>query len=741
MRKFITLGLCGVLAAGFTACKDDVTMNPGNEFNKSETEGAGYVSFTIQTDLSTRAFTDETTGQIFDKGDANEYALVSDKDAHLAIFFDENGTYYGSSNLEYVSNNGSSHADHTGGQEQVYTYVSKYNNSQALDAKYVVVLLNCDPTVGTRIKSNLENGMTLTQAMQYVVTTDNGNVGYYISGADKYFTMTSSTFFREETTVQDSQTINPRAETAANVVGTVYPSVEEAAKHPITVYVERMLAKHSVTFLDGDNKKALAADSHIFMVPDKNEPNKIMYVSSYADDPNNDQENLDTPGKSVYWQAYILNWDLNGLEQNSFLIKNVFRSNYANTTNAYPWDFSAATNWFAGNANGTLDGFFDKWNDYSYHRSYWAADQHYLAGGNYDFGLWGAGSDGTSAYYYPTQYRDFSFEQNANNKTDISSATGIDNTSSTPTSLRYISYNGMSPVAASKYSTENTYADATGLKGYGPLRYGTHVLVAAQLLIDGLDYEGTPSGSKYTKEGLYNGGNGEKAPDKYQAYGLYFNDGKYYVRYAYRQLAIKFADPLKDHSFDNGASFKAYNKTLYVKEGDNYEKVTVYNADQYFETAPAQVVHGDGKVVITPKAGKAFYYVTKEKDIDDTPTKYVALTEAQMKSIIYEFTEAAQHFNEGRMYYAVAVQHLFGKSNNTAAYKDVTKNGNYTLGQFGVVRNHWYTFNFKSISKIGIPVDDPDQPIIPDPEDEYYIAFDIVIIPWHVIDNGEIDIH
>ena len=62
------------------------------------------------------------------------------------------------------------------------------------------------------------------------------------------------------------------------------------------------------------------------------------------------------------------------------------------------------------------------------------------------------------------------------------------------------------------------------------------------------------------------------------------------------------------------------------------------------------------------------------------------------------------------------------------------------MGDFGVVRNHWYRLNVRTIANVGIPVDDPDQPIIPDPEDDYYVAFEIVVLPWHIIDMGEIDL-
>ena len=59
------------------------------------------------------------------------------------------------------------------------------------------------------------------------------------------------------------------------------------------------------------------------------------------------------------------------------------------------------------------------------------------------------------------------------------------------------------------------------------------------------------------------------------------------------------------------------------------------------------------------------------------------------------------------------------------------------MGDFGVVRNHWYKLEVEELVKPGIPVSVPTQPIIPnvDPEDRY-IGVNIHIIPWHVINQN-----
>ena len=88
------------------------------------------------------------------------------------------------------------------------------------------------------------------------------------------------------------------------------------------------------------------------------------------------------------------------------------------------------------------------------------------------------------------------------------------------------------------------------------------------------------------------------------------------------------------------------------------------------------------------------------------------------------------------MYYAIPIEHM---AEHKAAKNDA---GNmvykYNIGSYGVVRNHWYAVNVSEIKTVGIPVDDPEQPIIPsdEPDEVGYVSFEVVIIPWHKIDQN-----
>ena len=150
--------------------------------------------------------------------------------------------------------------------------------------------------------------------------------------------------------------------------------------------------------------------------------------------------------------------------------------------------------------------------------------------------------------------------------------------------------------------------------------------------------------------------------------------------------------------------------------------ISADNATDYFDLAPAFIKGGDGWVTIRLKEGK------KLMALHQDGTK-AAITDEQLVSYIYKFANRAQHFKEGRMYYALPIRHNISSRNFENGYEQVS------TGDFGLVRNTWYRLTITEVLAPGIPVDDPDQPIIPNPEpDDKSLGINIEIIPWHVVD-------
>lgn len=96
---------------------------------------------------------------------------------------------------------------------------------------------------------------------------------------------------------------------------------------------------------------------------------------------------------------------------------------------------------------------------------------------------------------------------------------------------------------------------------------------------------------------------------------------------------------------------------------------------------------------------------------------------------VLEGLGGAKVWKEGYTYYYFDIQHLNGSS--TADVK----------GKKGVVRNHIYAANIKTLTGLGTPVYDPGEVIYPEePEDdETFIAAEIRILSWRVI-NQDIDL-
>lgn len=110
----------------------------------------------------------------------------------------------------------------------------------------------------------------------------------------------------------------------------------------------------------------------------------------------------------------------------------------------------------------------------------------------------------------------------------------------------------------------------------------------------------------------------------------------------------------------------------------------------------------DGKVYT--KSGSAY---TAAANLDDVNN--------QLKEL------DAMIWKSGMTYYYATIKHL-GDEGKPAEY--------------GVVRNHWYDINVKSIKGYGTPVYDPEEIIIPEkPQDKYYLSVQITVLPWRVIEN------
>ena len=668
VKKSLLTLLCMAILAALNGCARDDDFSVIDDGGAGK--GVGYIAFSINVvgAPATRAF-----GSSFESGKAYEYALCSDGGVHRAFFFNEDDSYFGSS---VVANSWDedkpNHLPHDSYPEQIhYAYaVGNANSEDALPAK-VLLVLNGNPHSLEQLDKELRvnKGDVINHALQWISDQENvKNAGLY----GNYFTMSNTTFVDENKAVQTVTAIEGNH---------VKPTLQEAKNNPVTVFVERVAAKFTVLYNGNDitgqtitppKVKGWDDDGH------EVETDAVLPVIEKVDD-----EMMRLIPTNRTWKVKVENWGLNGLEHKTNLFKNLKK------TDGYEanWDMSA-------------------WNAPQYHRSYWAIDQHY---------------DGEDDYY-PGQYREgLDVDKPAMNKN---------------TSLHYISYNDIAKGTytyskdGNGYSLENTFAYEEALVGYAPLRYGTHIIVAAKLEIDGLD---------------------EK--DWYRAYNVFWKDPVNYMKYAYGKMCSSFANGREHKTIylwndkSQTISFeKAYDKTLYTQEvtGGGMMEIGFDDVWKYFKLSKAYLKGGDGMCLMEPLSETPIYYKSQMESAD-ADAEYTPLSKDEMLSLIYAYTEPVEHFCDRKMYYAIPINHRNTEQKLTNQ-KIADGEGEeyeviYQVGDFGVVRNHWYRTVVKAIGTVGTSVDDPDQPIVPnEPDVDYNVSVEIKILPWRVVSDGNDDL-
>lgn len=140
---------------------------------------------------------------------------------------------------------------------------------------------------------------------------------------------------------------------------------------------------------------------------------------------------------------------------------------------------------------------------------------------------------------------------------------------------------------------------------------------------------------------------------------------------------------------------------------------------------------GNVKVVSTLTAEKYAGLLVKDADGDFNPFTAADLTTLNSDLASFDNKEnkpaVAEGYKDGMMYYDIPIEHLV---------KTRGENNNIVVGNYGVVRNHWYLLTVDKIMRLGSGVFDPDKTIIPplDPKDPtYYIGARINILSWKIV--------
>lgn len=600
-------------------------------------------------------------GDSFDAGSTSELLLSTEAGNYAVFYTDGQDTPLAISHLNGMT--GNQGTDSQANSSMVYaTIVGRNELKEELQKmKECYVILNTDIPEHELLSMSKDDLMKIRVHSPF----------FYDSKGVKYFTMCNSVYVENGIKKIDT------AVDTDKIYQSYQETIEQAWKGnaAVTAYVERLAAKISLGFENPDfNHPGAIRD----FIPEQNE---IILFSGLSEGDVPFYENTDpATGTPLSYRVRITGWGVNGLEQESFLFRNI----------------NPAAN------------YFQNWFNASYKRAFWSLDC------NYDNAV------------YPWQYR------RVIDNSGIPVYEGADNILEN-FSFEEISAQGF---AASNYAPENTFdfSDknfSANLNDRPELLAGTHVIVCAELLSN------IKNPSVWEPHEIYRDRNGSfyrNELDCIKALVASMNN----LLVSHASLKFTYWDWSK-----GGVEYKLFGYTkgsyaLYYKgkKLDSKYVEELYNSGVSL-TSEAEFKGSDGKrilwadgMTIQDENGNLLQSYSNIDEVNSNNNVWLRESSVNdLKSIIFEHVGAVDHFKDGKMYYAIPVGYV--KNNQTSADGSQPE---YSV--YGVVRNSSYNIVITEVTGLGTSVDVLSQPIIPNTvtsKDHLYIGFKI--LDWHPIDQ------
>ena len=800
MKKgYIKIACWALLTAGLGGCATDDALKEGGHDNGLTDVGTNYLAFNIVSDAGTgtRAWLDDDTN--FDAGDeaGAEQAITTVQGSNVVLLF--NGEKFHSM-VNLNANNavqGETEDRYGKGLEKTigkFTANIKAANEETDLPTKLLVVLNGNPERLAQLEIDLKAAKDLylyddaskktlkpdEYALAYLtrrlsdesISANNSSIVIFSPSNDdtEYCTMSNAVYVgygtlegeNNDTKVGDTGKVYNWTYITPNNIKT---TEEEAAAEPLTVHVERLAVKVELALKEELGEQLGATDRAGFKYPVLITPADNSKVAQIVPDGAGGKKTEQTE-----WAFSMLGWSTNAVARRMYLFKNLDdeRVDISGTN-----DLSKH---YDGTKNEITSAFFSGWNDARHARCYWAVDGHYAEPTAYPV-QYRVAKDNTATQSYVELTNDgvgtanmplyyYSFQQLR--MIAMGLVPNADPTGMTEGNYEAQLQNGsLRKNLAYRYCGENVLGQAL-LKAEGDIWRGasTHAIIFGQLLIGGEEngeintYKKDVNGKQFTQDML------NSVSDKLYAAGSYWNRADY-MEYAFTMIYRALNDTSRDVTDYFGGTGeivtprKAFK--LFYKNADGTGKEIEIPSDYFtnlsglndihdnfdytkddcngddddeseciFRLSAANVSNGDGKVMLGLK--KAYKLIIKGKNETDTGESTfddLEITPEKFLSLAYNIVGPADYFARGRMYYYVPIYHVATASAKTGADP---KN----VGDIGVVRNHWYKLKISSLLKPGIPVSDPNQPIIPniDPSDRY-LGLDVHILPWYVV-NQEI---
>lgn len=695
----IILGLATIL----WSCVSDRFDEPSSTTTEAAWQNLpGFMTVRMVTNAqsNTRADDETSTPDGFKDGEDSEYAVAPEGQGinHFLILFPSGAT--ANSNAlailrltKYSDDKATQTAD-----DAISLNITAVYNAKELDeslttteavknylsGKECYAILNSPFTEeNLKSKSNSSQLITLKELKEMKVTE------YSVKGSNdgkEYFTMSNSVYLDANNKIISGRTITSGG--AANIYET---KQQAAAGNPIvTINVDRLAAKFSLNYQGQEIDEDM----------EFNLPQVKVYVRL-----NTEGSGYEIVSQPCNAKMKVLGFGINGLEKTSFLYKNILTSN-----NNIP----------------TVTTFYPNWNSIIDNRSYWAVDQNYSI-------------VSSTKNQYPQQYR-------VALETDTVNAYVQEKNYV----LKYQPFTSFLDNMKVYYSLENTFdASSKDWKWTrAALTAGSHAIITCQLEIE-WPADGNQSAGYQIKDLFYSQN------------GIFYSDETTFLTAKLELLnrvilpggtsgiRVLNADWLGEIPKQEGETDFVdkihwdMGALLWIRDNDGAKVRRLEMSDNYkdLKFIKANISGGDGKLMIAPSNPDAKFYLATEEDVNNPAinldggsrelgTDY-RISYNELVSLFHKLIGDARHFTKGYMYYAAPITH---NTKNIIDKQGEDYDSWYKVGDIGVVRNNWYGINVKSFNNIGIPIDDPDQPIVPPLEAmRDYMNVTMEVLKWHEI--------
>lgn len=226
----------------------------------------------------------------------------------------------------------------------------------------------------------------------------------------------------------------------------------------------------------------------------------------------------------------------------------------------------------------------------------------------------------------------------------------------------------------------------------------------------------------YATEALAQAGGEDTGLDLVEFNGVYFTKDQY-IKYALNNLY-------------NGGGLRYYkNEKSTTETLPGGDEKTTYTYDpmaisDFTVEFNQPTDHETGEFVLKYTGTEQLY--VKPATVDETG-KFTPVEATALNTELAKFNDntKAYAFTGGAMYYSVPIEHLNGKDKKPTYTVE-------TLGEYGVVRNHWYQLKVGKVLRLGHGVFNPDpengEEIKPgDKTETFALAAQINILSWKLV--------